>query len=149
MVEKILDQQRDTIITTIKELALLINPFLQERQNCWVIWDIGYTLTMPALMYEGKLCPISKKNLMEALSDISDTVLFDRMHAASIFFPRILIDKDAPNIINKLREKGLKTFESSEVKFFGILFIDKKEYEEVPLGIIRKNLTELLSKGVL
>lgn len=251
MKENLLEQQKFTGITVLRELISLTSSFFSKSDNCWIIFDVDYTLTMPEIVFEEKSYGISKKNMMEALSDISNDKSFDRTYSSSIFLSRRLIDENAPEVIAELKKNGAKvfaltaalgkdslrqlrfdrlkkmgvdfsdsfdfsevllddippflgyrarysngilyangehgpncnkgfvltsfmnkigqkpthivfiddrkknledlqkTFENSEIKFFGILYADKKEYEEVPVDIIRKELTKLLSEGVL
>lgn len=233
------------------EITPLIEGFLSESSECWVIFDVDYTLTMPEIMLGKRSYPISKKNMMQALSGIKDKDSFDRTYSSSIFFPRRLIDEKTPEVLSDLRKMGAKvfaltaalgkeslrrlrfdrlklmgvdfsdafdfsevllddippflgyracysegilyangehgpncnkgrvltsfmekigrkpscivfiddrkknledlqkTFENTDIKFLGILYIDEKEYEEVPCAAISEQLADLLTNGVL
>lgn len=100
-------------ISSIGEVPALVSKILSEeteKSTCWIIFDIDYTLTMPALVHENKKYVVSKESLLKAVEKIKDDEKFDQAISATLFFPQILIDKRTPKILYSLRGKGRKIF---------------------------------------
>ena len=100
-------------ISSVDEVAAQVAHFLEKDsfdENCWIIFDVDYTLTMPTMMYEGRNYPITQRSLVSILSEIKDREILDRVCSSSVFLPQILVDEQLPDALEKLSQKGAKMF---------------------------------------
>lgn len=96
-------------ITSIRDVPTLVDKFLSaspKNSDCWIVFDVDYTLTMPTLIHENKNYVVTKESLSKAVADVKDNESFDRAISATLFFPQVLIDKTTPAILDNLRQKG-------------------------------------------
>ncbi|MCR5224486.1 MAG: DUF2608 domain-containing protein [Alphaproteobacteria bacterium] len=155
-------------ISSISEVASEIERFVGKNafnENCWVIFDVDYTLTMPTMAYEGKDYAITQRSLAPILKTITDRVLLDRLCSESVFFPQMLIEKQAPEVITTLKRKGVKVFALTAalgaeklrkhrfetLNKLGINFRDAFDFSEMPLEDVAPyaEYTAGYSNGVL
>lgn len=100
-------------ISSVSEVASEVKRFLEKDsfdENCWIIFDVDYTLTMPTMAYERKDYAVTQRSLAPILKTVTDGVLLDRLCSESVFFPQTLIEKQTPEVITALKERGAKVF---------------------------------------
>lgn len=100
-------------VSSMSEVPNLVDKFLSENpgeNGCWVVLDVDYTLTMPAMIHESKKCAISKESLSKVVVGIKDSKQFDRVISSTLFFPQVLIDEQTPEILYGLRKRGVNVF---------------------------------------
>ncbi len=100
-------------ISSVSEVASQVAHFLGQDsfdENCWVIFDVDYTLTMPMLEYNERNYPVIQKSLNEILSEIKDRETLDRLCSSSVFLSQTLIEKQLPDVLKNLSQKGARVF---------------------------------------
>ncbi|MCR5224484.1 MAG: DUF2608 domain-containing protein [Alphaproteobacteria bacterium] len=100
-------------ISSVNEVMPAVADFLGSDsfdKNCWIIFDVDYTLTMPTMMYEGRNYPITQRSLISILSEIKDREILDRVCSSSVFLPQTLIEKQLPDALKNLNQRGARVF---------------------------------------
>ena len=101
-------------ISSMTDVFSKINSFIPEKEqneNCWIAFDVDYTLTVPAIEYNGETRSINHASFHDSLENIKEREDLDIIpaYAVSLLHEK-LIDESTPEIIKKMQEKEMRIF---------------------------------------
>ena len=117
-----------------------------NHKNCWVIFDVDYTLTIPSLFFSRKQQPVSKESFFDILIKYKDKQAIDRVLSSVVLFQQALLDTNAIPILDAISKTKrvfaftactnsakIRNLRSEQLNRLGINFQNAFEFSEVML----------------
>ena len=131
----------------MKEVKQLIDEQDTGFRNCWVIFDIDYTLTIPTLFFQYKQWPITKESFFDILVKYKDKQIIDQILSSVVFFQQTLLDEDALSTLDAISKtkrvfaftacmntEKTQNLRSKQLEHLGINFREAFEFSEIMLN---------------